>query len=120
MGSVATPILDTPHNSHGGQCAPTKLQNRLGPVEGNANGQDGTLKSEYAVSGRSTPPSASGMREHVPSLEDSRKLRQAQQKLRKEQWLKKFGGVGSKPDDEMISLMNEEMNELISAGESVC
>lgn len=74
------------------------------------------------MAGQSTPPSALGPNKVSTSTEESRKLRQAQQKLRKEQWKKKYGsvaggvGVGSVPDSDLVAEMKKYEEELISNG----
>lgn len=129
----------------GGQILSTKPQRPLRATGGDADlhdsGGSGQVKSVQDSGGLghvklelgrpdsprcSTPPGTSDSSKSGASLEEARKLRQAQQKLRKEEWRKKYGGmtsgggvaqeVESIPDADLLAEMEKCEMELISNG----
>lgn len=104
--------------------ATSELRSAEGQVE-SGHTATGQVMSELVVSelgqaaaelGRSTPPLlVEGQK--VASSEEARKFRQAQQKMKKDQWMKKRGVcVGSTPEGDVAAAMMKYETELVSNG----
>ena len=123
-------MLDTPLNGRKCQSLPAKRLPTSDDVDTKnpiIQGTDlaGHVKAESL--GQIETTAMIGTTKNVPTSEEARKLRQAQQKLRKEQWRKKFDpvavpvgvvqGVGSTVDPELVSDDMKWDMELMSNGE---